>query len=72
MTNEAGVEINDLLHLNDFSEATVLETVKSRFTKHQQVFTSLGAPILIAVNPFRRLPLYTLAIAQKVKDYSAK
>jgi len=64
--------VDDLLHLNDFSETTVLHNVQKRYVERGQVFTSLGAPILIAVNPMRRLPLYTIAIAQRVKDYSAK
>jgi myosin heavy subunit len=50
-----GVEnMDDMIHLH---EAAILHNLRLRF-RQDQIYTSTG-PILIAVNPFKRLPLYT-------------
>ena len=61
----------DLLMLNDFSEDIVLLNIKKRFQEFNNIYTQIGAPILISLNPFKRLPIFTVAFAQKVRDYSA-
>lgn len=62
----------DLLALNDFSENNVLDNVQKRFTEQGKIYTQIGAPILISINPFQRLPIFNLAFAQQVKTYSAQ
>ena len=54
---------DDLLTLNDFSEDSVLLNVKKRFQEQGNIFTQLGAPILISVNPYRRLPIFNVGFA---------
>ena len=63
---------DDLLTLNDFSEESVLLNVKTRFKDQGKIFTQIGAPILISVNPYRRLPIFNIGFAQKVRDYSSQ
>ena len=62
----------DLLALNDFSEDAVLDNVQKRFTQLGKIYTQIGAPILISINPYQRLPIFNLAFAQQVKSYSAQ
>ena len=62
----------DLLTLNDFSEESVLLNIKKRFQEQSNIFSQIGAPILISMNPYRRLPIFTVEYAQKVRDYSSQ
>ncbi|XP_072450556.1 unconventional myosin-IXb isoform X3 [Chiloscyllium punctatum] len=47
---------DDLCKLPHLTEETILETFKTRFQKHK-IYTYAGS-ILIAINPFRFLPIY--------------
>ena len=48
---------NDLITLPHLHEPAILHAVGERFV-HGSIYTWTG-PVLIAVNPFQRLPLYT-------------
>jgi myosin heavy subunit len=48
---------NDLITLPHLHEPAILHSVSERFF-HGKIYTWTG-PVLIAVNPFQRLPLYT-------------
>jgi myosin-5 len=48
---------DDLINLPHLHEPAILHAVHERF-KHDRIYTYTG-PVLIAVNPFQRLPLYT-------------
>lgn len=48
---------NDLITLPHLHEPAILHTVSERFF-HGKIYTWTG-PVLIAVNPFERLPVYT-------------
>lgn len=48
----------DLLQLADLSQETLLHTVRQRFGDNK-IYSSVGAPILVAVNPYCQLGLYT-------------
>jgi len=52
-----------LLSLGDFNEGALLHTIRERHTR-QLIFTSIGSPILLSVNPFQRLPIFNTTIAQ--------
>lgn len=45
------VGIDDLLSLEDFNEGSLLYTIRLRY-KNANIYTSIGTPILISVNPF--------------------
>ena len=49
--------IDDLCNVNDLNEMTLLHNLRQRF-KQQKIYTSVGQ-ILVAVNPFKLLPIYT-------------
>eukprot|EP00347_Sterkiella_histriomuscorum_P007684 403347970 len=61
--------VSDLLMLGDFNEGALLHTIRQRF-KQQNIFTSIGTPILISVNPFQKLKIFTTFIARKYRKYS--
>lgn len=48
---------NDLITLPHLHEPAILHAVSERF-EHGSIYTWTG-PVIIAVNPFQRLPLYT-------------
>ena len=50
-------KIDNLINLNDLSENAILHNLRIRF-KENTIYTYVSS-ILIAVNPFRLLPLYT-------------
>ena len=48
----------DLLYLSDFNEYSSLHNIRVRYDK-DQIYTRVGQPILVALNPYKKLPLYT-------------
>ena len=61
--------VNDLLTLGEFNEGSLLHTVRERHCK-RQIYTSIGSPILLSVNPYERLNIYTTTIAQKYRKFA--
>ena len=49
---------DDLIHLMHLNEPCILHELERRFMSRCQIYTWCG-PILLAVNPYERLPLYT-------------
>ncbi|CAM9661074.1 unnamed protein product, partial [Chrysoparadoxa australica] len=49
--------VDNLTTLDDLNENSLLNLVRARYTKNR-IYTNIGS-ILISVNPFRPLPLYT-------------
>ncbi|XP_057397944.1 unconventional myosin-IXa isoform X5 [Balaenoptera acutorostrata] len=49
-------DFDDLCSLPDLNEKTLLENLRNRF-KHEKIYTYVGS-ILIAINPFKFLPIY--------------
>lgn len=56
---------NDLITLPHLHEPALLHAVSERFF-HGKIYTWTG-PVLIAVNPFQRLPLYTDVSPMRVR-----
>ncbi|XP_063782568.1 unconventional myosin-IXa isoform X2 [Pseudophryne corroboree] len=56
LPQEQGPECEDLCGLPDLSERALLETLRTRF-RQEKIYTYVGS-ILVAVNPFRFLPIY--------------
>lgn len=57
---EAKQGVPDILDLNDFSEMSLLETLRARYQR-DEVYTNVG-PILISVNPYKwNMGLYSEA-----------
>eukprot|EP00457_Paulinella_chromatophora_P000162 gb/GEZN01000162.1/.p1 GENE.gb/GEZN01000162.1/~~gb/GEZN01000162.1/.p1 ORF type:complete len:1957 (+),score=384.58 gb/GEZN01000162.1/:92-5962(+) len=58
-------DMDDLVHLdaNEFSEAAMLFQLRSRY-RNDSIYTGLGG-ILVAINPFKQIPIYTAKILQR-------
>ena len=59
--------IPDLLFLGEFNEGALLHTIRSRFFENK-IYTAIGSPILVSVNPYKNLHLYTDQILKKYKQ----
>ena len=55
--------------LGDFNEGALLHTIRERHSR-QQIYVSIGSPILISVNPFQRLPIFNTTMAQLYRQYA--
>lgn len=60
-------EVQNLIHLPHLNEPTMLHAIQERFYA-QQIYTFTG-PILIAVNPFQQLPLYTNGVLEAYRSH---
>ena len=58
--------VPDLLQLGDYNEGALLHNVRERYFT-SQIYTSVGTPILISINPYARLPIYSNEIANKFR-----
>ena len=54
--------IEDLVHLHHLHECSILNCLDARY-QSDMIYTSTG-PVLISVNPFKSLDIYTPAIVQ--------
>lgn len=62
--------MGNLLDLGEFNEGALLHTIRSRFFQ-RNIYTNIGQPILLAVNPYQQLTeLFTSAIARKFRKVS--
>ena len=62
--DELSMECENLATLNSFNEGLILHHVKQRFSRGT-IYTSVGA-ILVAVNPYRSLPIYEVDLMQAI------
>ena len=53
----------DLLSLGDFNEGALLHNIRVRHER-EEIFTSIGTPILISVNPYQKLKIFTSHVAR--------
>ena len=60
----------DMTQVNDLNEMTILHNLRMRFKK-QNIYTSVGQ-ILVAVNPFQLLPIYTPEWLEKYKQNGSR
>ena len=61
--------VSDLLQLGDFNEGALLHTIRERHSR-QLIYTSIGSPILLSINPFQRLNIFTTTMAQKYRKFA--
>lgn len=60
--------IQDLVNISDLNEMSILHNLRIRF-KEDKIYTNISS-ILISVNPFKLLPLYTPEILDKYRTGS--
>ena len=65
------VGVDDLLLLGDLDEQTLLHNTRVRFGK-EKIYTFIGMPILIAVNPYKHLNIYDDKTISLYKKYFLK
>lgn len=58
--------MENLIHLDDFSLETIIETLKTRYNR-DHIYTSIGH-ILVAINPFKVLKIYTHDVLRRYAD----
>lgn len=58
-------QVEDLVQLAEVNEAGIVHLLRARFGK-DQIYTWVGN-ILVALNPFKMLPLYTPSMIDKVQ-----
>lgn len=61
--------IPDLLSLGEFNLGALLHNVRTRYYQGN-IYTSVGSPILISINPYMKLPIYTQKIAEMYRGKS--
>lgn len=54
--------------LGDFDKQTMLQNTRARFYK-DNIYSFIGFPIIIAVNPYKKLNIYTENIMNEYKNY---
>lgn len=65
-------KLGNLLDLGEFDEGSLLHVIRARFFD-QNIYTNIGSPILIAVNPYQKLPhLFNTKVAKRYRDESLK
>ncbi|EFJ25955.1 hypothetical protein SELMODRAFT_98074 [Selaginella moellendorffii] len=62
--------VDDLTKLSYLNEPSVLHDLKTRFEK-DNIYTNAG-PVLIALNPFKKIPLYSAERVQMYRDKVSK
>lgn len=60
--------VDDLLMMGDFNEPTLLQNTRARYYK-DLIYSFIGTPILIAVNPYKKLYSNDAAMISKFKQY---
>ena len=58
--------VENMVKLNNLNEPTILHNLRCRYQR-MEIYTYVGT-ILIAVNPFKALPLYTPAILDSYRE----
>lgn len=61
-------DVTNLVDLDELSEGAILHHVRKRFTQ-KLIYTHVGA-ILVAVNPFEQLPIYTKAEIDRAASHT--
>lgn len=56
-TSPSGNTFEDILHMSDLSEQSLLENLRKRYD-HELIYTYVG-PIVIAINPYKELDVYS-------------
>ena len=58
--------MDDLINISDLSEMAILHSLRIRF-REDKIFTNISS-ILISVNPFRQLPIFTPEVLAQYRD----
>ena len=70
MDDESLKPIENMVKLKELNEASILQNLRLRF-KLDKIYTNVGT-ILVSVNPFKLLPIYTPEVLDKYKERGAR
>jgi len=70
MDEAALLTYDNMIKLNDLNEPTILHNLRQRFIK-DYIYTYVSS-ILVALNPFKLLPIYTPEVLDKYKDRGSR
>lgn len=70
MDEAALLTYDNMIKLNDLNEPTILHNLRQRFLK-DHIYTYVSS-ILVALNPFKLLPIYTPEVLDKYKDRGSR
>ena len=59
--------VQDLLMRGDFNESSSLHNIRVRYLRNE-IYTAVGTPILISLNPYKNLPIYSSEYIIKYKN----
>mmetsp|Transcript_14360 Transcript_14360/g.26611 ORF Transcript_14360/g.26611 Transcript_14360/m.26611 type:complete len:1731 (+) Transcript_14360:285-5477(+) len=62
--------IENMVQLKELNEASILHNLRMRFERND-IYTNVGS-ILVSVNPFKLLPLYTAEVLDKYKSQGSR
>lgn len=65
MDEQSANPIANMVELKELNEAAILHNLRMRFNTNE-IYTNVGS-ILVSVNPFKLLPIYTPAVLEKYK-----
>jgi myosin heavy subunit len=58
-TDMSGEHFGDMIHMPHMTVDTIMQNLSLRYSQ-DIIYTNIGPSILVAVNPYKRLPIYTL------------
>lgn len=64
-------KVPDLIQLGEFTEGSLLHTIRSRY-EQGLIYTSIGPSILVSVNPYQNLDIFTTKVAQEYQNYGKR
>ncbi len=64
------VQLNNLINLDEIHEGAVIHLLRERYNANS-IYTAVGS-ILISINPYQQLPLYSSAIIQAYRNRTAE
>ncbi|GBG24692.1 Myosin-6 [Hondaea fermentalgiana] len=70
MDEQSLESIENMVTLKDLNEMSILHNLRLRFSR-DEIYTQVGS-ILVAVNPFKLLPLYTAEVLEEYKAGDAR
>ena len=70
MDDESLKPIENMVKLKELNEASILQNLRLRL-KLDKIYTNVGT-ILVSVNPFKLLPIYTPEVLDKYKERGAR
>lgn len=60
--------VPNLLALDDLNEDTLLSNIEIRYGD-TNIYTTIGSSILISLNPYQKLPIYTTEKAKQCRNF---